>query len=52
MGVLGQMIEEKGGDPDVTSDAVAMYGRGLGPDPELLPQSLRPFARLFGHAYV
>jgi len=52
MGVLGQMIEEKGGDPDVTSDTVAMYGRGLGPDPELLPQSLRPFARLFGHAYV
>ncbi|KAG1857073.1 P-loop containing nucleoside triphosphate hydrolase protein [Suillus subluteus] len=52
MGVLGQIIEEQGLNADVTSDAVDLYGRGLGPDPEVLPLSLQPFARLFGHAYV
>lgn len=52
MGVLGQIIEEQGLDADVTSSAVDMYGRGLGPDPEVLPSNLQPFARLFGHAYV
>ncbi|KAG1852455.1 P-loop containing nucleoside triphosphate hydrolase protein [Suillus subalutaceus] len=52
MGVLGQVIEEQGLNADVTSDAVDLYGRGLGPDPEVLPLSLQPFARLFGHAYV
>ncbi|KAG1809830.1 P-loop containing nucleoside triphosphate hydrolase protein [Suillus plorans] len=52
MGVLGQIIEEQGLDADVTSSAVDMYGRGLGPDPEVLPLNLQPFARLFGHAYV
>ncbi|KAG1814370.1 P-loop containing nucleoside triphosphate hydrolase protein [Suillus subaureus] len=52
MGALGQIIEEQGLDADVTSDAVDMYGRGLGPNPEVLPLSLQPFARLFGHAYV
>ncbi|KIK46139.1 hypothetical protein CY34DRAFT_800854 [Suillus luteus UH-Slu-Lm8-n1] len=52
MGVLGQILKEQGLDADVSSDAVDMYGRGLGPDPEVLPINLQPFARLFGHAYV
>lgn len=52
MGVLGQIIEEQGLDANITSGAVDMYGRGLGPDPEVLPLNLQPFARLFGHAYV
>ncbi|KAG2134596.1 P-loop containing nucleoside triphosphate hydrolase protein [Suillus bovinus] len=51
MGVLGQLIEEQGLGADITSDAVDMYGHGRGPDPEVLPLSLQPFARLFGHAY-
>lgn len=52
MGVLGQILKEQGLDADVSSDAVNMYRRGLGPDPEVLPINLQPFARLFGHAYV
>lgn len=52
MGVLGHIMEEQGLDADVSSDAVDIYRRGLGPDPEVLPLNLQPFARLFGHAYV
>ncbi|KAG1746906.1 P-loop containing nucleoside triphosphate hydrolase protein [Suillus lakei] len=50
--VLGQIIEEQGLDAHVTSDAEDMYGRGLDPDPKVLPLNLQPFARLFGHAFV